>query len=244
MKTAQKKDSDVTKKNPKSGEETEDFIFEDIRFQETENGKVRCGVCEIECTKLIAHMNRNKYCTEYFSNMHMFKMEYSNFRHNISRKKNDGNGRSVDQGGSKKSYGEIIENNRTIPPNPITKSIPTPKDEKPEPVQKDLENDSFKFGGFEFKEMGKDKIMCGVCQIECIRLIVHMNGSLNCAKHFCMPDFKTKYSRYRHNKRVKKHETSQKAENPKEFKENVSKRKHKQETRQKKGRSYRFQGKS
>ena len=48
-----------------------------------------------------------------------------------------------------------------------------------------------------------------------------------------MPDFKTKYSRYRHNRRVRKHETRQKAENPKEFKENVNKRKQKQEKRQK-----------
>ena len=50
MKTAQEKDFDVTKKNPKSYEEIEDFIFEDIRFKETKNGKIRYGVCEVECT--------------------------------------------------------------------------------------------------------------------------------------------------------------------------------------------------
>ena len=150
IKTTQKNDSDVTQKNPKRFEETEDFIFEDIRFMETENGKIRCGVCEVECEKLILHMNRNKYCTEYFSNMHMFKMKYSKFRHDRSRKKNDGNGRSEDPEGSKKTYGDTIDNSRTIPQNPITKSIPTFKDEKPEPGQKDLENGFFKLAGFEF----------------------------------------------------------------------------------------------
>ena len=72
--------SDATKKNEKYQVETEDFIFEDIRFKENENGKISCGVCEVECIRLVVHMNSNKYCTEYFSDMGKFKIEYSKYR--------------------------------------------------------------------------------------------------------------------------------------------------------------------
>ena len=85
---AQNKVSDATKKNPKKVDETEDFIFEDIRFRETGNCKVKCGICEVECTRLIVHMNGNKYCTAYFSNMTEFKQKYSEFRHKRSQRKN------------------------------------------------------------------------------------------------------------------------------------------------------------
>ena len=72
-------------------------------------------------------------------------MQYSKFRDNMSRKKK-GEEKSERPEGSKKSFGETKENNRTR--NILTKSIPLPKNEKPEPCQKDLENGCFNFGGF------------------------------------------------------------------------------------------------
>ena len=56
------------------------FIFEDILFEETDTGQMKCGVCQAVCNRLIVHMNGNEYCTEYFSNMEKFKMEYSKYR--------------------------------------------------------------------------------------------------------------------------------------------------------------------
>ena len=46
-----------------------------------------CGKCEVECSRLIVHMNGNRYCTEYFSNMAEFKRKYSEFRDRMSRSK-------------------------------------------------------------------------------------------------------------------------------------------------------------
>ena len=65
-----------------------DFIFEDICFKETKTGKICCGVCEVECSRLIVHMNGNEYCTAYFSNMSEFKRKYSEFRDKLSRSRN------------------------------------------------------------------------------------------------------------------------------------------------------------
>ena len=110
METAQSKDSDATKKNPKKAGETEDFIFEDIRFKETADGKTRCGVCEAECTKLVAHMNGNKYCTEYFSNMAKFKLEYSKYRDKMSRIKNEGKRKLETNEDIIKNCGKIKQN--------------------------------------------------------------------------------------------------------------------------------------
>ena len=72
-KYSEKVDDSATEKNDKNTPETEDFIFENIRFRETETGNTRCGVCEVECDRLIVHMNGNKYCTEYFSDMAKFR---------------------------------------------------------------------------------------------------------------------------------------------------------------------------
>ena len=46
-----------------------------------------CGICEVECSRLMVHMNGNRYCTEYFSNMAEFKRKYSEFRDRMSRSK-------------------------------------------------------------------------------------------------------------------------------------------------------------
>ena len=231
METAQNKGVGATKKNPKTAEETEDFIFEDICFKKNVNGKIRCGVCDLECSRLIVHMNGNQYCTEYFSNMSEFKRKYSEFRDQKSRRKNVDKRTAEDQEGSEKisCLRKLVRNEEEFG----KKIVLTPRDRTTTADQKTEKDGCFKFGGYDFKEIESNKISCGVCQVECTRLIVHMNGSIKCAEQFCMQDFRKEYSRYRHNKRVKKNEERQKAENPKGFRDNVNQRKKKQEKRQK-----------
>ena len=84
---AEHNNADATKKNTILPDKNEDFVFEGICFKELENGKLMCGICEVECSRLIVHMNGNRYCTEYFSNMAEFKRKYSEFRDRMSRSK-------------------------------------------------------------------------------------------------------------------------------------------------------------
>ena len=57
---------------------------------------------------------------------------------------------------------------------------------------------SFQYEGICFQELAQNKVRCGVCQVECARLIVHLNGSPDCAKCFTnMANLKTEYSKYR-----------------------------------------------
>ena len=87
FKTVEDKAPLTTKKNDEKITKKEAFIYENILFKETESDKIVCGVCEVECSKLIVHMNGNKYCTEYFSDMTDFKKKYSEYRDKRSRGK-------------------------------------------------------------------------------------------------------------------------------------------------------------
>ena len=201
----------TTKKNDENTSKMEAFIYENILFKETESGKIVCGVCEIECSKLIVHMNGNKYCTEYFSDMVEFKRKYSQFRDKRSRTQNATNETAEHQ--------KIFEANDSNP--------------KSESATKVGDATNFKFGGFDFEELENGRIRCGVCQVECIRLVLHINGSPKCAEKFEMQNFKTEYSRYRHNKRVKEHQAKKKAEDPTAFKLNLKKRVQESQARKK-----------
>ena len=89
IKVLQETKSDSSKVSPKKYKndgEISGFVYENILFKETGNGKIECGVCQVECSRLILHMNKNEYCTEYFSNMVDFKLEYSRYRHKQSQK--------------------------------------------------------------------------------------------------------------------------------------------------------------
>ena len=90
----------------------------------------------------------------------------------------------------------------------------------------------FSFGNYEFKELGDGKVRCGVCQVECIRLVFHLNGNVKCAEKFYMPDFKIEYSRYKNNQRLKKNRAKKKGEDPEGFKDDA--RKHLEKCRSKK----------
>ena len=206
---AQNKVSDVTKKNPEKADEKEDFIFEDIRFKETDNCKVRCGICEVECTRLIVHMNGNKYCTEYFSNMTEFKQKYSEFRDKKSRRKSADKKEAEDQKGSQEF---IAKRKLVLDEKEYGKTaVPTQLDESSKAGHKIEKDCCFKFGGFDFPEVGGNKIRCGVCQVDCIRLVFHLNRNKECSEKFCMLEFRTEYSRYRHNQREKKNQSKKKS---------------------------------
>ena len=86
LKESQNNTADVQIKE-ESGINCAGFIFEGILFIETGTGKVKCGVCQVECSRLIVHMNGNDYCTEYFSSMDEFKLEYSKYRDKESKRK-------------------------------------------------------------------------------------------------------------------------------------------------------------
>ena len=49
---------------------------------------------------------------------------------------------------------------------------------------------SFNWGNLVFLELTNGKIRCGVCQQECVRLISHMNGSIECSRGINMKEFK------------------------------------------------------
>ena len=69
--------------------------------------------------------------------------------------------------------------------------------------RKDTNNDlernpgSFEFGGVLFKELSNGRIKCGVCQTDCIRLVVHLNNNNRCSGKFDMSKLRTEYSKYR-----------------------------------------------
>ena len=85
-KETESKSLNVSYKKCEKEEDVSGFIFEDILFENTCDGKVRCGVCQAECDRLVVHMNGNEYCTEYFSNMTTFKLEFSKYRHKQSKR--------------------------------------------------------------------------------------------------------------------------------------------------------------
>ena len=77
---------------------------------------------------------------------------------------------------------------------------------------KETKNVDFKFDDIWFRELKNGKIRCGVCKIECVRLIVHLNSSVKCSMNFNMPILKIEYSKFRGRKRLQNHEEKKKSE--------------------------------
>ena len=97
-----------------------------------------------------------------------------------------------------------------------------------------VEKECFKWGNVMFEEMENNKIKCGFCQSQCLRLISHLNGSPKCRHGIKMAGLKLYYNKYSQRKRKKKSEQKKKAEDPEEFKKNhddrVKKSKQKKKT--------------
>ena len=85
------------------------------------------------------------------------------------------------------------------------------------PVKK---NECFKWENLKFEEIENDKIKCGICQAECLRLISHMNVSPRCTNGINMVEFKISYTKYKATCRVKKCKQKKEAEDPESFKAN------------------------
>merc|ERR1711954_39387 len=60
------------------------------------------------------------------------------------------------------------------------------------------ESECFKFEGICFRELGNGNIICGICQLEVMRLVVHMNESSRCSDIFLMDQFKLEFSKFKH----------------------------------------------
>ena len=61
---------------------------------------------------------------------------------------------------------------------------------------------SFGWGNLVFLELTNGKIRCGVCQQECVRLISHMNGSIECSREINMKEFKTEFTKFKNRQRL------------------------------------------
>ena len=107
-------------------------------------------------------MKGNDYCTEYFSNMQELERNYLMYRYSKFRDK---------------IYGDNKDG------NDLTDQPDSSESSKKKEKWEDNSND-FKSGSFCFKNLDNSKVRCGVCQVDCSRLIVHLNKSIQCAKNF------------------------------------------------------------
>ena len=97
-KTSQDEYSDATKVNVEYREVNENFKFDGVTFEEQENGTVKCGVCQMEVSRLVVHMNKISGCRSKFD-MEKFRKEYSNFRDRQRRKKYNAKQKMMDPEG-------------------------------------------------------------------------------------------------------------------------------------------------
>ena len=87
--------------------------------------------------------------------------------------------------------------------------------------------ESFKCGEVCFEVLDKGYMRCGVCHIECIRLMSHLNGSEECSQYFNLEIFKIEYGKHKARLRIRNHEAKKKAEDVDKFRENANKRRKK-----------------
>ena len=66
----------------------ESFEWENIVFEELEDGKIKCGICQTETVRLVIHMNSRQGCGQGF-NMLEFKVKYTKHRAKIRGRKRE-----------------------------------------------------------------------------------------------------------------------------------------------------------
>ena len=71
------------------------FEWENLVFLDLENGKIKCGVCQKECVRLISHMNSSTECSSGID-MKEFKIEFTKFKHRQRKAKQRQNQKSND----------------------------------------------------------------------------------------------------------------------------------------------------
>ena len=157
-------ETNVSKKKDGKEVEAEGFIFEDILFKNTEDGKVRCGVCQVECSRLIVHMNGNEYCPQYLSNMTAFKLEYSKYRQKKSIRNKEEKIRHEELDISNENE-ESIQDTKII--NNDSEYCQSNVDRKKEAKEVFENLESFRYEDISFDELPKNKVRCGICKVEC-----------------------------------------------------------------------------
>ena len=68
--------------------DTEGFKFGELCFEELNAGKIKCGVCQTECTRLMSHLSRSLKCNQYL-NLEIFKTEYTKYKARNRKRKQD-----------------------------------------------------------------------------------------------------------------------------------------------------------
>ena len=156
--------------------------------------------------------------------MTAFKLEYSKYRHKKSIRNKE----------EKIRHEELDISNEDEESKQDTKIINNDSEycqsnvDRKKEAKEVFENlESFRYEDISFDELPKNKVRCGICKVECGRLIVHLNFSKKCAEYISdMASFKIRL-------RSKKTVAKEKAQDPKGFKEKENERKRKKEGKQK-----------
>ena len=93
--------------------------------------------------------------------------------------------------------------------------------------------EKFEFWDITFKELENGKMICGICQTECQRLLQHLNKCLGSKPGFNLENFKIEYDKYRARQRKRKQEDKQRKKDLDKFKADVNKRKADSEAKKK-----------
>ena len=91
-----KSDKDGGSKMNQMFHDLEGFKYNDFQFQELPQNKVRCGICQVDFSRLIVHLNASSDCAKQISNMVDFKTEYSKYRNRQRFKKSAANKKAED----------------------------------------------------------------------------------------------------------------------------------------------------
>ena len=140
----------------------------------------------------------------------------------------------VEYGFTRSDIKDLISDCTTNASEEKVSSESVEKDEPEKGETKEIKNDvDFKFDEIWFRELINGKIRCGVCKIECVRLIVHLNSSAKCSMNFNMPKLKIEYSKFRSRKRLKNHENKRKIDNIVKFKADSNQRQKERQAKRK-----------
>ena len=146
----------------------------------------------------------------------------------------------VEYGFTRSDIKDLISDCSTNASEEKVSSESVEKDETENGETKEERNDvDFKFDEIWFRELINGKIRCGVCEIECVRLVVHLNSSAKCSMNLNMPKLKIEYSKFRSRRRLQNHENKKKTDDMVKFRADANQR---QKVRQIKRKSENLEG--
>ena len=205
--TAKTDSSNANKKDNKKEQDSDSFEFRGVCFKALDDGKIKCGLCQMEISRLIVHMNGNPGCAKDFD-MGDFRTEYSNYRNRQRQKKNSSKQQNLDPEGFRESVNKRKK-----------KQEEKQKAENPKGFRDDVNK---RKKNQEEKQKAEDP--------KGFRDSVNKRKKHQEEKQMAEDPMSFRDNL---NKRVRKTEEKQKAEDPKGFRDNVNKRKKNQEEKQK-----------